>query len=129
MRNVFKVLFFVTLLTVLVISGCKTPPSGVILGKDVLIADAGISVANESDAVNVVKQNLKQVSEANLVRISGEINNNTLLNISAREEEGGDFQVHLEYRHPEARMEADTGKLVIRVTSSGKLFGSAADSK
>jgi len=121
-RNV--ALLAIVLLGTILLSGCPPNPlSGVIPEKQTLVADTGKAVTGEAEAVQLVRENLSAISAADLIRISGEIDQDTLLGITARREEGGDFQAHIEYTYKESSGAGDTGKLVIIVTPGGKIFG------
>lgn len=118
------ILSIVFLATTLLIGCNPNPPSGVNLEKQILIIDTGKTVTSESEAASLVQNNLGVISEAKLIRIAGEINKDTLININAEKfNEGEDFSVHIEYRHPQSKMEGDTGKVVVTVTGKGKIFG------
>jgi hypothetical protein len=125
-RYLFKLSVVVILLLVVGISSCE-PPSGVIAEKEILIVDAGQTVQNEEAAMSLVSQKLAPINQADLIRIPGEINQATLVKMSARDcKHGGEpaFLVSLDYS-----VGTDTGKLNVVVTSEGKIYGSArADS-
>jgi|GEM_PF-1376081 len=103
----------------------KPPPSGVVPEKEVLIFDCGKPIKGKRQAIALVTERLEEISAVDLVRLPGDINQQTLLNISA--EEGyyyGEpaFWVHIDYRH-EYGSEDDVGKLTVAVTKDGKIYG------
>ena len=119
-RYLFKLSVVVILLLVVGISGCQ-PPSGVIAEKQILIVDTGQVVQNEEAAVSLVSQKLAVISQADLIRIPGEISQATLLNIKSRGDgldEGPNFLVSLDYS-----VGTDIGKLNVVVTMDGKIYG------
>ena len=119
-RYLFKLSVVVILLLVVGISGCQ-PPSGVIAEKQILIVDTGQVVQNEEAAVSLVSQKLAVISQADLIRIPGEISQATLLNIKSRGDgldEGPNFLVSLDYS-----VGTDIGKLNVVVTRDGKIYG------
>lgn len=122
----FKILG-IALLLMIGIPGCVYP-SGVIEEEEILIMDTEQRVNTEDDAANLAMTNLATISEAELARIPGEINEATLLQINAWKIErngASAFLVSMEYVNPDSMAEGDNGKVVITVTGDGKIYGYA----
>jgi len=132
---VFLLVIAMALVAVVGVSACdldsrkevpfKEPPGGVLLSKEVLIADCARAVGSEQEAVELVSERLAEISAANLIRIPGDINKQTLLKIRAQEfERNGEpaFLVYIDYK-AEYGSGYDVGILTVDVTTDGKIYG------
>jgi hypothetical protein len=105
----------------------KEPPGGVRPSKEVLIVDCARMVENEQQAIDLVSERLDEIGAVELIRIPGDINQQTLPKISAQDfERNGEpaFLVHIDYRG-ELGSGYDVGKLAVEVTRDGKIYGNA----
>lgn len=110
-------------ITVKVHSG-YSPTNGVIPTKEILITNTNQTVESEAQAVNVVTDHLAEISDANLLRIQGEINKTTVTTINAQtiENDGTPaYLVRIDYS-----VDTDTEKLTVTVTKDGKIYGTAS---
>ena len=104
-------------------TACRSTPNSVTSAKEVLIKDTGKTVANESDADNLVRDNLDFINAVDLLRVSGPINNNTLINTVVTKQEDNRFQVNIEYFYERAQASGQTAKMTVTVTGDGKIYG------
>jgi hypothetical protein len=135
---VFLLVIAMALVAVVGVSACdldsrkevpfKEPPGGVLLSKQVLIADCARAVGSEQEAVELVSERLAEISAVELIRIPGDINKQTLLKIRAQDfERNGEpaFLVYIDYK-AEDGSGYDVGILTVDVTTDGKIYGTAS---
>jgi len=135
---VFLLVIAMALVAVVGVSACdldprkevpfKEPPGGVLLSKQVLIADCARAVGSEQEAVELVSERLAEISVVELIRIPGDINKQTLLKIRAQDfERNGEpaFLVYIDYK-AEDGSGYDVGILTVDVTTDGKIYGTAS---
>ncbi len=102
-----------------------SPSNGVMMTKEILVIDTGQTVGNEEQAVKIATDHLAEISDANLLRVTGEINKTTLnkMNAQATGRNGAPaYFVNMEYS-----VGTDTGKLTVTITKDGKIYGETQD--